>query len=58
MTFGNLLDPAVIDNIITVGAADGAERADYSSYGEGLDLLAPGQVNQMALTGTSLSTPK
>ncbi len=26
------------DNIITVGAADGLERADYSSYGSGLDI--------------------
>jgi len=30
------------DNIITVGAADGLNRADYSSYGYGLDILAPG----------------
>ncbi len=30
------------DNIITVGAADGLERAGYSSYGDGLDLLANG----------------
>ncbi len=31
------------DNIITVGAADeAAERADYSSYGKGLDILAYG----------------
>jgi subtilisin family serine protease len=30
------------DNIITIGAANGLNRADYSSYGQGLDLLAPG----------------
>ncbi|MEC4983518.1 MAG: PA14 domain-containing protein [Oscillatoria sp. PMC 1068.18] len=30
------------DNLITVGAADGLERAAYSSYGLGLSLLAPG----------------
>jgi hypothetical protein len=30
------------DNILTVGAADGMQRANYSSYGEGLDILAPG----------------
>jgi len=30
------------DNIITVGAFDGSQRADYSSYGAGLDLLAYG----------------
>lgn len=30
------------DNIITVGAADGLGRADYSSYGYGLDILADG----------------
>lgn len=30
------------DNILTVGAADGSARADYSSFGTGLDLLAQG----------------
>ncbi|MEI6332800.1 MAG: S8 family serine peptidase, partial [Pseudanabaena sp. ELA645] len=30
------------DNIITVGAADGLGRADYSNYGYGLDILADG----------------
>jgi hypothetical protein len=30
------------DNIITVGAAIGNDRAFYSSYGAGLDILAPG----------------
>jgi surface antigen len=32
----------LFDNIITVGAANGLERADFSSYGYGLDLLAEG----------------
>ncbi|WP_027269041.1 CHAP domain-containing protein [Leptolyngbya sp. PCC 6406] len=30
------------DNIITVGASDGLDRAEYSSYGAGLSILAPG----------------
>jgi hypothetical protein len=30
------------DNILTVGAAVGLTRAEYSSYGNGLGLLAPG----------------
>ena len=30
------------DNIITVGASEGLSRADYSSYGDGLTLLADG----------------
>jgi pimeloyl-ACP methyl ester carboxylesterase len=34
------------DNIITVGAADGLERAEYSSYGSGLDILAPGGTSE------------
>jgi len=38
------------DNIITVGAADGTERADYSSYGMGLDLLAEGGTAENPLT--------
>ncbi|XHL97928.1 MAG: S8/S53 family peptidase [Microcoleus anatoxicus] len=29
------------DNIITVGAAENNNRSPYSSYGEGLDILAP-----------------
>ncbi|MEP0982918.1 S8 family serine peptidase [Leptolyngbya sp. FACHB-17] len=41
------------DNIIAVGAADGNHRADYSSYGNGLDLVAPGQQTGDAFTGTS-----
>ena len=43
------------DNIITVGAADGRQKADYSSYGKGLDLLAPGSMGGSSLTGTSLA---
>ncbi|WP_072620283.1 S8 family serine peptidase [Spirulina major] len=38
------------DNIITVGAADGTERADYSSYGNGLDLLAEGGTEENPIT--------
>lgn len=30
------------DNIITVGASDGSDRANYSSYGAGLDILTEG----------------
>jgi len=57
------------DNIITVGAADGMARAEYSSYGYGLDIVAPGgtvenpvlsttgeSVGSMA--GTSVATAK
>lgn len=40
------------DNIITVGAADGLERADYSSYGAGLDLLANGGTPEQPLLTT------
>ena len=43
------------NNIITVGAATGSQRADYSSYGAGLDLLAAGHAPQNNLTGTSLA---
>lgn len=53
------------DNIITVGAADGFNRADYSSYGEGLDILAEGNDALSTvgdgvgtLTGTSVATAK
>ncbi len=57
------------DNIITVGAADGLERADYSSYGYGLDILAPGGTAEYpvvstvgedigTMTGTSVATAK
>jgi N-acetylmuramoyl-L-alanine amidase len=51
------------DNIITVGATkgldDGLERADYSSYGEGLDIVAEGGTveNPMLSTmGNSVGT--
>lgn len=43
------------DNIIAVGAAEGNHRADYSSYGNGLDLVALGQQAGDAFTGTSRS---
>jgi GH24 family phage-related lysozyme (muramidase)/nucleoid-associated protein YgaU/uncharacterized protein YbjQ (UPF0145 family) len=49
------LGQARFDNLITVGAARGSDRADYSSYGKGLDLLAPDRINGSELTGTSLS---
>ncbi|MGI0486364.1 S8 family serine peptidase [Pantanalinema rosaneae CENA516] len=32
----------MFDNLITVGAADGYNRAEYSSYGYGLDIMAFG----------------
>ena len=41
------------DNIITVGAADGLERAEYSSYGNGLNLLAEGGTNQQPVLSTA-----
>lgn len=40
------------DNIITVGAADGVNRADYSSYGYGLDILAPGGTEENPMLST------
>ena len=40
------------DNIITVGAADGDHRADYSSYGNGLDLLATGGISEHPVLST------
>ncbi len=45
------------NNIITVGASDGSQRASYSSEGRGLDLLAPGKtsIDGKTLTGTSVS---
>ncbi len=45
------------DNIITVGATDGMARADYSSYGYGLDIVAPGGTTAnpvISLTGENL----
>ncbi|MEM9541075.1 MAG: DUF4114 domain-containing protein [Cyanobacteria bacterium P01_E01_bin.42] len=48
------------DNIVTVGAMDfEGDRADYSSFGEGLSLLAPGgkfEGNHNAFVGTSKAT--
>ncbi|MEH2229142.1 MAG: S8 family serine peptidase [Nostoc sp.] len=57
------------DNIITVGAADGLDRTDYSSYGDGLDILAAGGTNEKpivsstgdgvgAMAGTSVAAAK
>jgi len=43
------------DNIIAVGAADGDRRADYSSFGTGLDLVAPGRQVGDSFAGTSRS---
>jgi peptidoglycan hydrolase-like protein with peptidoglycan-binding domain/predicted alpha/beta hydrolase family esterase len=45
------------NNIITVGASEGRQRADYSSYGQGLTLVAPGEGNEET-SGTSLSAAK
>jgi Subtilase family len=47
------------DNIITVGAAEGLDRASYSSYGNGLTLLAKGNLHEASkgdLEGTSIAT--
>ena len=41
------------DNLIVVGAADGSDRASYSSYGKGLDLVA-----EVGSVGTSLAAAK
>jgi hypothetical protein len=41
------------DNIITVGAAENNYRAGYSSYGEGLDILAPTDITATAETPTT-----
>ncbi|NJK51887.1 MAG: S8 family serine peptidase [Leptolyngbyaceae cyanobacterium SU_3_3] len=41
------------DNLIVVGAANGQDRAVYSSYGQGLDLVAEG-----GSAGTSLAAAK
>ncbi len=57
------------DNIITVGAADGLERADYSSFGNGLDILADGGTPERgalslseagvgSMAGTSVATAR
>lgn len=42
------------DNVLTVGAAAGSERAPYSSYGPGLDFMADGTAN--GAQGTSIAT--
>lgn len=41
------------DNIITVGASDGIERAEYSSYGYGLDLVAEGGTAENGVLSTT-----
>ncbi|WP_373533691.1 S8 family serine peptidase [Microcoleus sp.] len=41
------------DNIITVGAVENKYRAAYSSYGEGLDILASGDIPETAETSTT-----
>jgi murein DD-endopeptidase MepM/ murein hydrolase activator NlpD len=40
------------ENILTVGASDGDYRANYSGYGPGLDLLAPGGTETNPLFST------
>jgi surface antigen/nucleoid-associated protein YgaU len=40
------------DNIITVGAANGLLKADYSSYGHGLNILAPGGTTENPILST------
>jgi len=44
------------DNIITVGAAEGLDRASYSNYGNGIDIVA--QDREGEASGTSISTAK
>jgi hypothetical protein len=57
------------DNIITVGSADGNNRADYSSFGRGLDIVAEGGTSDNpelstvgdgvgTMAGTSVATAK
>jgi Subtilase family len=57
------------NNILTVGAADGKNRAAYSSYGRGLDILAEGGTPENpewstvgdgvgTMAGTSVATAK
>jgi hypothetical protein len=41
------------DNIITVGSAENNNRSAYSSYGEGLDILAPISIPQTAENSTT-----
>jgi len=40
------------DNIITVGASDGSDRANYSSYGAGLDIVTEGGTIDQPVTST------
>jgi hypothetical protein len=40
------------DNIVTVGALDGAGRAPYSSYGDGLTIMAPGGTVDQPIAST------
>lgn len=63
---GRLLYPAAYEGVIAVGATQGnGSRAGFSSYGEGLDLLAPGVGVSSAwegeqfvsFSGTSASVP-
>jgi hypothetical protein len=47
------------DNIITVGAAEGGDRAKYSSYGNGLTLLADDSAETGSMAkGTSIAAAK
>ena len=39
----------LFENVITVGAADGLEKANYSNYGAGLNILAPGGTSNRSL---------
>jgi len=41
------------DNIITVGSSNGLDRADYSSYGNGLDIMAPGGTAEYPVLSTT-----
>ncbi|PSB46622.1 hypothetical protein C7B67_20035 [filamentous cyanobacterium Phorm 6] len=41
------------NNIITVGAAENNNRSPYSSYGDGLDILAPTSIPQTIETATT-----
>lgn len=58
--------PAGFDTVIAVGATDNTDqRCDFSNYGEGLELVAPGKRilstiigdDYNYLTGTSMATP-
>ncbi|MBD2054550.1 S8 family serine peptidase [Oculatella sp. FACHB-28] len=44
------------DNVIAVGASEGGKRAEYSSYGAGLDFVAAGQGGEAM--GTSLAAAR